>query len=144
MENIFSKTAKKAPPIKNKGSQQLAFGVLCIIVAIYAIVMVAITGIYALLSGVLLVIIFGFLGGKLLLGVNLFKWEYGMIMAFSAYSIIGNSFWKIPYYFELIYDYGWQETILLEPFIANFVFLTIMIIGYSLAFRNSPFKSWIS
>jgi hypothetical protein len=142
MESIFSKNSKKAPSIKGKNSQQLAFGVLCVIVAIYAIVIAVITLGETILSSVLLLVIFGFLGGKILFGVNLFKWEYGLIMAFSGYSIIANSVWTIPYYLDLIWYEGWKETILLEPLIANCVFLAIIIIGYSLAFRNSPFKSW--
>jgi hypothetical protein len=146
MASIFSKkaNAKKAPPIKGKGTQKTVFGLLCVLVAIYAIVMVAIIGVNVIASGVLLFIIFGLLGGRILLGTNLFKWEFGLIMAFSVYSIIGNSVWTIPSYLDLIWDYGWQETILLEPIIANFVFLAIIILGYSLAFRNSPFKSWTS
>ena len=36
------------------------------------------------------------------------------------------------------------ETVLVEPLIANFVFLALIILGYNLAFRNAPFKSWTS
>jgi len=78
------------------------------------------------------------------MGRNLFKWEYTLIIVFSVYSIIANSVWTIPNMLDLIWYDGWRETILLEPLIANFVFLAIAILGYDLAYRNAPFKSWTS
>ena len=143
MGNLFSQAnAKKAPAIKGKDMQKTIFAILCIVVAIYAIVITMITLGATILSGVLMLIIFGFAGGKMLGGRNLFKWEYALIMAFSAYTILANSVWTIPLYLDLIWYDGWKETILLEPLIANFVFLALIILGYDLAFRNAPFKSW--
>ena len=134
--------AKKAPAIKGKEIQKTIFAVLCIVVAIYAIVITAIVGVSVILSGVLMLIIFGITGMKMLGGRNLFKWEYGLVMGFSAYTLLANSVWTIPVYLDLIWYDGWKETILLEPLIANFVFLALIILGYDLAFRNAPFKSW--
>jgi len=146
MGNLFlSKAgAKKAPAIKGKDTQKSIFSILCIVVGIYAIVITAIVGVSIIMSGVLMLIIFGFTGVKMFMGRNLFKWEYGMVMGFSAYALIANSVWTIPYYLDLIWYDGWKETILLEPLIANFVFLALIILGYNLAFKNAPFKSWTS
>jgi hypothetical protein len=134
----------EAPAIKGKETQKTLFAFLCIIVAIYAIVITAITLGETILSGVLMLIIFGFTGGKNLMGRNLFKWEYAMVMAFSAYALIANSVWTIPNMLDLIWYEGWRWTILLEPLIANFVFLALILLGYNLAFRNAPFRSWTS
>jgi len=135
---------KKAPEIKGKEGQKLLLAILCIVVAIYAVVNTVINGGSTAASMALLLIIFGFVGAKLLMKVNLFKWEYGLALFFSIFAIIGNSVWTIPNMFDLIYDYGYRSTILIEPLIANFVFLFIAILCYNIAFRNAPFKSWTS
>jgi len=135
--------AKKAPEIKGKDTQKFVFAILCVVVVIYALVITIITQGWTAPSAALMFIIFGLAGGKLLMGRNLFKWEYTLPLVFSVYAIIANSVWTIPYYFDLIYD-GWAQTILLEPIIANIVFLVIAGLCYDLAFRNAPFKSWTS
>ncbi len=136
--------AKKAPEIKGKDGRKLMLAGLCLLVVVYAVVMTIITLGYTAASAALMFIIFGLVGVKLLLKKNLFKWEYTLALAFSVYSIIANSIWTIPWYLDLIWYDGWNSTILLEPLIANFVFLAIAILCYDLAFRNAPFKSWTS
>ena len=133
---------RKAPAIKGKNKQKTLFSFLCVIVAIYAIVITVITLGETILSSVLMLVIFGFIGAKNLMGRNLFKWEYAMVMAFSAFAIVANSVWTIPNMLDLIWYEGWNVIILIEPLIANFVFLALVILGYDLAFRNAQFKSW--
>ena len=110
MGNLLSNAnAKKAPAIKGKDMQKTIFAILCIVVAIYAIVITMITLGATILSGVLMLIIFGFAGGKILGERNLFKWEYALVMAFSAYTILANSVWTIPLYLDLIWYDGWAD-----------------------------------
>lgn len=134
--------ASKAPAIKGKGTQKLLFNILCILVAIYAIVAGVLNFPYLIALYTLLLVTFGFMGAKSLMGRSLFKWEYTLIMALSASAILFNSVWTIPNMLDLVWYEGWRATILIEPLIANFVFLALIILGYDLAFRNSPFKSW--
>ena len=135
--------AKKAPPIRGKDTQKTLFAILCVLAVIYAFVITVITQGWTAPSAALMFIIFGLPAFKLFTKRNLFKWEYALPMLFSVYAIIANSVWTIPYYYDLIYE-GWRETILLEPIIANIVFLVIAVLCYDLAFRNAPFKSWTS
>jgi hypothetical protein len=136
--------AAKAPAIKGKDGRIFLLSILCVLVVLYAIVITVITGGYTAASAALMFIIYGLVGFKLLAKRNLFKWEYTLAMVFSIYSILANSILTIPYYLDLIWYDSWAATILLEPLIANVVFLVIAVISYDIAFRNAPFKSWTS
>ena len=136
--------AKKAPEITGKDTQKMLLAILCVVVVIYAFVITVITQGWTAPSAALMFIIYGLAGFKLLTKRNLFKWEYTLPLIFSVYAIIGNSICTIPAYLDLIWYDGWRETILLEPLIANVVFLIIAVLCYDLAFRDAPFKSWTS
>lgn len=141
---LSKEDARKAPEIKGKDGRKLLLAVLCIVVVIYAIVITVITLGYTAGSAALMFIVYGLVGAKLLAKRNLFKWEYTLTMVFSVYGILANSIWTIPTYIDLVWYDGWYSTILLEPIIANIVFLVIAVLSYDLAFRNAPFKSWTS
>lgn len=136
--------ARKAPEIKGKDERKMLLAILCVVVVIYAIVITVITLGYTAGSAALMFIVYGLAGGKLLAKRNLFKWEYTLALVFAVYSILANSIWTIPTYLDLIWYDGWNSTILLEPIIANIVFLVIAVLCYDLAFRDAPFKSWTS
>ncbi len=136
--------AKAAPAIQGKATQKNFFAFLCMLVALYAVVAAVLNFPFLIALYTLLLVTFGFFGARMLMGRNLFKWEYAIIMALSASAILFNSVWTIPNMLDLIWYEDWMWTILLEPLIANFIFLAIILLGYDLAFRNSPFKSWTS
>ncbi|MBU0899178.1 MAG: hypothetical protein ABIH55_02140 [Nanoarchaeota archaeon] len=135
--------AKKAPEIKGKNGQKTLLAILCIVAVIYAIVGTVLSQGETLLSAVLIFIIFGLFGGQLLVKRNIFKWQYTLLLIFSVWVILANSFWTIPYMFDLIYE-GWMPTILLEPLIANFGFLAIAVLCYNIALRGVPINKWFS